>query len=66
MVEREREHLWFDSQSLGNEGLLLFIINGEIEIYMQNLCLSRCDERLKGRVEESTYLTGTGVTNPST
>ncbi len=31
----------------------LFVINGENESYRQNLWMSRCDERLKPRVEES-------------
>ncbi len=37
----------------------LFIINRENESYSQNLWMSRSDERLKARVEESTYLTYT-------
>jgi hypothetical protein len=51
--------------SLTHTGLVvidcLFIINGENERYIQNLWMSRCDERLKTRVEESTYLTSTGL-----
>jgi hypothetical protein len=30
----------------------LFIINGENESYIQSLWMSRCDERLKARVEK--------------
>ena len=38
----------------------LFIINRESESYRPNLRMSRCDERLKARVEE-TCLTYTGL-----
>jgi hypothetical protein len=48
-------HAHREASALANEiPRLLFIINGESESYMQNLCMSPCDERLKARVEEST------------